>query len=116
LRDPQGRWILAARASAQTEVSWSAWSEDDGLRTLRGDRVFRAGAEPGSTDDSHLWIVDYKTARHGAAGLDEFLAQEKQKYARQLESYAEVVRKVHGQDLPVRLALYYPLLSKLVWW
>jgi ATP-dependent helicase/nuclease subunit A len=67
-------------------------------------------------DDTHLWIVDYKTARHGTAGLDEFLAQEKLKYARQLESYAEVVRKVHGQDLLVRLALYYPLLSKLVWW
>jgi ATP-dependent helicase/nuclease subunit A len=116
LADPNGRWILGARAAAQTEVSWSAWSADDAVRTLRGDRVFRAGAEPGSTEDTHLWIVDYKTARHGAAGLDEFLVQEKKKYVRQLESYAEVVRKVHGQELPVRLALYYPLLTKLLWW
>jgi ATP-dependent exoDNAse (exonuclease V) beta subunit len=116
LADPNGRWILGARAEAQTEVSWSAWSADDVVRTLRGDRVFRAGAEPGSTEDTHLWIVDYKTARHGAAGLDEFLVQEKQKYELQLESYAEVVRKLHGQDLPLRLALYYPLLTKLLWW
>jgi hypothetical protein len=116
LSDPHGWWILGARADAQTEVSWSAWSADDVVRTLRGDRVFRAGAEPGSTEDTHLWIVDYKTARHGAAGLDEFLAREKQKYELQLESYAEVVRKLHGQDLPLRLALYYPLLTKLIWW
>ncbi len=116
LRDPQGRWILGARAGAQTEVSWSSWSADDVVRTLRGDRIFRAGAEPGSVAETHLWIVDYKTARHGAAGLDEFLAGEKQKYTRQLESYAEVMRKVHGEDLPLRLALYYPLLTKLLWW
>jgi ATP-dependent exoDNAse (exonuclease V) beta subunit len=116
LRDPVGRWILGARAEARTEVSWSAWETGDVVRTLRGDRMFRAGAEPGSTDETYLWIVDYKTARHGAAGLDGFLAEEKRKYSRQLESYADMARKIWGQSMPVRLALYYPLLSKLVWW
>jgi ATP-dependent helicase/nuclease subunit A len=116
LRDPVGRWILGARAEARTEVSWSTWDAGDVVRTLRGDRMFRAGAEPGSTDETHLWIVDYKTARHGAAGLDDFLAEEKRKYSRQLESYADITRKIRGQSTPIRLALYYPLLSKLVWW
>jgi ATP-dependent exoDNAse (exonuclease V) beta subunit len=120
LRDPQARWLLGARAGAQTEVSWSTWASSEGagnaVRTLRGDRVFRAGATPGSKEDTHLWIVDYKTTRHGTAGLDDFLAEEKEKYAQQLESYGDVLRKLPGNNLPLRLALYFPLLTKLVWW
>ena len=53
LRDPNGRWILGARAAAQTEASWSTWEAAEGsgevIRTLRGDRIFRAGATPGSS-------------------------------------------------------------------
>jgi ATP-dependent helicase/nuclease subunit A len=86
------------------------------LRTLRGDRIFRAGPEPGSAGETHLWIIDYKTSRHGASGMDDFLAKEKAKYAQQLESYGEVLRKLPGNDLPVRLALYFPLVTRLVWW
>ena len=48
------------------------------MRTLRGDRIFRAGATPGSVEETHLWIVDYKTARHGTSGLEAFLADEKE--------------------------------------
>jgi len=115
LRDPTGRWILGARAGAKNEISWSTWAGAV-VQTLRGDRIFHAGATPGSAEETHLWIVDYKTARHGASGIDAFLAEEKEKYARQLESYAEVMRKVQGNDLPLRMALYFPLLTRLVWW
>jgi ATP-dependent helicase/nuclease subunit A len=119
LQDPTGRWILGARAGAQTETSWSTWTESESdpvVRTLRGDRIFRAGAEPGSREETHLWIVDYKTARRGASGLEAFLESEKATYLPQLEAYAAVLRKVHGEALPIRLALYYPLLSRLLWW
>jgi ATP-dependent helicase/nuclease subunit A len=119
LQDAKGRWILGARAGAQTETSWSGWAASEGaelLRTLRGDRIFRAGATPCSTEETHLWIVDYKTARHGVSGLDAFLESEKDKYLHQLEAYAAVMRKVHGENQPLRLALYYPLLTRLVWW
>jgi ATP-dependent helicase/nuclease subunit A len=119
LQDAKGRWILGARAGAQTETSWSGWVASEGaevVRTLRGDRIFRAGATPCSTEETHLWIVDYKTARHGASGLDAFLESEKERYLHQLEAYAGVMRKVHGEDQPLRLALYYPLLTRLVWW
>ncbi len=119
LQDAKGRWILGARAGAQTETSWSGWAGSEGaeiVRTLRGDRIFRAGATPCSGEETHLWIVDYKTARHGASGLDAFLEAEKQKYLHQLEAYAAIMRKVHGEDQPLRLALYYPLLTRLVWW
>jgi ATP-dependent helicase/nuclease subunit A len=119
LHDAQGRWILGARAGAQSETSWSGWAASEGgdvVRTLRGDRMFRAGATPCSPEPTHLWIVDYKTARHGASGLDAFLESEKAKYLHQLEAYAGVMRKVHGETVPLRLALYYPLLTRLVWW
>ena len=119
LQDAKGRWILGARAGAQTETSWSGWTGSEGaeiVRTLRGDRIFRAGATPCSAGETHLWIVDYKTARHGASGLDAFLENEKEKYLHQLEAYAAVMRKVHGENQPLRLALYYPLLTRLVWW
>jgi hypothetical protein len=119
LQDAKGRWILGSRAGAQTETSWSSWAGSEGseiVRTLRGDRIFRAGATPCSSEETHLWIVDYKTARHGASGLDAFLEAEKEKYLHQLEAYAAVMRKVHGDDQPLRLALYYPLLTRLVWW
>ncbi len=120
LEDLNGQWILAARREAQTETSWSVWldSEQAGgtLKTHRGDRIFRAGAEPGSTGQTHLWIVDYKTAQHSGAGLEAFLAEEKEKYKPQLETYGRVLRKVHGEELPLRLALYYPLLQRLLWW
>jgi ATP-dependent exoDNAse (exonuclease V) beta subunit len=86
------------------------------VRSLRGDRIFRAGATPGSTEETHLWIVDYKTASHGTSGLDAFLEGEKAKYRQQLEAYAAIMREVQGENLPIRLALYYPLLSRLVWW
>jgi ATP-dependent helicase/nuclease subunit A len=115
LRDPTGRWILGARAGAKNEISWSTWAGAV-VQTLRGDRIFHAGATPGSTEETHLWIVDYKTARHGVSGIDAFLAQEKEKYTRQLESYAEVMRKVQGNTLPLRMALYFPMLTRLVWW
>jgi ATP-dependent exoDNAse (exonuclease V) beta subunit len=119
LQDAKGRWILGARAGAQNETSWSGWAASEGaevVRTLRGDRIFRAGATPCSTEETHIWIVDYKTARHGASGLDAFLESEKEKYLHQLEAYAGVMRQVHGENQPLRLALYYPLLTRLVWW
>jgi ATP-dependent helicase/nuclease subunit A len=120
LKDAIGCWIVGARAGARTEISWSAWAATEGdggtVGSLRGDRIFRAGATPGSTEETHLWIVDYKTATHGASGLDSFLEGEKLKYQQQLEAYAAVMRKVQGENLPICLALYYPLLSRLVWW
>ena len=120
LKDAIGCWILGARAGARTEISWSAWAATEGdgetVRSLRGDRIFRAGATPGSTEETHLWIVDYKTATHGTSGLDAFSKARKQNIEQQLEAYAAVMRKVQGENLPICLALYYPLLSRLVWW
>ncbi len=108
LSDPDGQWLLAPHPEAHSESSLTG---PEG--TLRLDRTFLAGPTPGSTGTSHLWIVDYKTATHAQTGLDAFLAAEQAKYQPQLEAYAQALTP---RGLPIRLALYYPLLPSLVWW
>ena len=42
-------------------------------------------------------------------------AAERAKYAPQLEAYVAVLQQTKGEP-QIRLALYYPMLSKLLWW
>ena len=109
LASAEGRWLLEPHPQAAAEQALAAHDED-GPRTLRLDRTFLAGPTPGSTGDSHLWIVDYKTATHGREGLDDFLAAEALKYAPQLETYARTLARPRT---PTRLALFYPMLPRL---
>jgi ATP-dependent exoDNAse (exonuclease V) beta subunit len=112
LRDPTGLWLLWPHEGASTEYALTAWSA---LRSnIRIDRVFRGGAEPLSEESDHLWIIDYKTATHGSEGVEAFLTAERAKYASQLEGYAMVLRE--RGERQIRLALYYPMLARLVWW
>ncbi len=53
--------------------------------------------------DGVLWIVDYKTSRHEGADLELFLDQERERYAAQLNSYAQSIKDS-------RQGLYFPLL------
>jgi ATP-dependent exoDNAse (exonuclease V) beta subunit len=119
LADPVGLWILGPREGAQAEWSWTGVI-DGAPRTLRVDRSFLAGPAPlvedPSGEPSCLWILDYKTATLGRAGIEEFLKAERRTYAAQLESYAEMLRLALGRDTRMRLGLYYPLLPKLLWW
>ena len=55
------------------------------------------------------WIVDYKSSSHEGADLDGFLASEQERYRPQLERYAALMR--HLGPEPIRLGLYFPLLS-----
>ena len=111
LGSPQGRWILQAHSSAVSESARTTWHEE--RASIRIDRSFFAGPEPMSEGDGFLWIVDYKTAVHGASGLAAFLAEQKAQYASQLERYAQALRQ---DSRPVRLALFYPMLDELIWW
>ncbi len=117
LEDDLGWWILGPHAQAHTEISWSSWSgAAGGLKTLRGDRIFHAGAEPGSSGDSHVWIVDYKTSDPGGRGVEAFLEEERSRYMPQLEAYGQALRKAQPQSRPMRLALYFPLPQRLFYW
>ncbi|WP_263375869.1 UvrD-helicase domain-containing protein [Granulicella aggregans] len=113
LKDPVGLWLLSPHAGSATEYALTAWA--DQRKNIRIDRIFQDGAEPQTPGSDHLWIVDYKTTTHGAEGLDAFLTSQRETYAPQLEAYAAVLRKTEGEPA-IRLALYYPLLSKLIWW
>jgi ATP-dependent helicase/nuclease subunit A len=120
LHDPEGAWLLGAHAESANEFALTAWSDDTDRSSIRLDRRFRAGPEPLVPGDSCLWIVDYKTATHGALNLDEFLASERDKYAPQLEAYARILSATASDtgatQQKLRLALYYPMLPKLIWW
>jgi ATP-dependent helicase/nuclease subunit A len=117
--DAKGLWILGPHAGALSETSWTGFL-DGALRTLRVDRIFRAGAEPLSGGEDCLWIVDYKTARRDMSSdpveVGEFLKAERLTYERQLESYGRMLRLVKGNSIPIRLGLYYPLLQRLEYW
>jgi ATP-dependent exoDNAse (exonuclease V) beta subunit len=129
LRDRDGLWLLAPNAAAASEFALTTWPQTQGpdgqiaIRptSIRIDRIFRAGAEPHVPGEDVLWIVDYKTSAHGSSGLDDFLAAQRVTYAPQLETYARILTQLpYPADLPapneVCLALYYPTLSRLLWW
>lgn len=86
------------------------------LRSIRVDRMFVSGATPTSSDTDTLWIVDFKTASHGAGQLEEFLTKEREQYAEQMQLYGDIARIVYPGTHNVRLGLYYPLLARFVWW
>jgi ATP-dependent helicase/nuclease subunit A len=113
LKNAEGQWIIAPRVDAVNELSLTMWAES--RSNLRMDRVFFAGPEPLAAGDGFLWIVDYKTSNHGREGVEDFLAEERAKYAKQMEAYSRIM-KDRVQPGNLRVGLYYPMLARLVWW
>jgi ATP-dependent exoDNAse (exonuclease V) beta subunit len=102
LEDKRGRWLLdASQGSAHAELALTG-VVDGNLVSIVIDRTF--------IDATGVrWIVDYKTSSHEGAGLAEFLDNERERYRGQLERYAQLMRALG--DEPIRLGLYFPLLS-----
>ena len=109
--DPSGEWILSPHAEAASEVRWTG-AVGGALTNVRVDRVFRAGSTPLEDEEEAWWIVDYKTAQADITDVAELRAL----FASQLEAYARVLRNLHGDDLVIRAALYYPRMLVLDWW
>jgi ATP-dependent helicase/nuclease subunit A len=102
LSDDRGRWLLDPRhASADGELALTGRVNGDVVSVVI-DRTF-------VDEQGTRWIVDYKTSSHEGAGLEAFLDREQQRYGHQLERYATLVRRLGPE--PVRLGLYFPLLS-----
>ncbi len=114
-RDPAGEWILSLHADAASETGWTGVVAG-GLRTVRVDRVFRAGHAPLSEGEDCWWIVDYKTAHAEIADPASALPELRSIFAPQLETYAAVLRNLYGTDAPIRAGLYYPRMLLLDWW
>ena len=109
LESPIGAWLLGSRLDAESERALTTTRA--GAAQVRLDRIFRAGPEPESGGDSHLWIVDFKTASHAGEGLEDWLHDGKAKYREQMNTYASVFP---GDQ--VNLALWYPMPARLLWW
>lgn len=114
-KDPVGRWILSPHAEGASEAAWTGIVAD-ALRSVRVDRVFRAGLEPLSEGEDAWWIIDFKTAQ--AENLDPSVALSALRtlFAPQLEAYAEILRSLHSNAVPIRAGLYYPRGSLFDWW
>jgi len=112
LNDPTGLWILSPQPSATTERTLTSAT----ALTLRVDRTFLAAASPLTTGDTHRWIVDFKTTEQGSRTSAQFEADERSKYTAQLESYATAQRTLDPTSQPIILALYYPLIPRLIHW
>ena len=113
--DPVAQWILWPRPEAASEVRWAGVVAGS-LHTVRVDRVFRAGLNPGSEGQQAWWIVDYKTAHADHLDAAAALPELRRLFAPQLEAYATVLRNLHGHDAVLRAGLYYPRMMLLDWW
>ena len=118
---PVGRWLLLPHAGAASESAWQSWDADGNLRTLRVDRSFVAGEQPGRGGESCLWIIDYKTgAQHpessGTAAYGAWRREQQLFYGPQLEAYGRALVGSGSAPPAVRYALYYPELLELIDW
>ncbi len=101
LADECGRWILGGgHREAMSELALTGLAAGR-LRSVVIDRCF--------VDESgSRWVIDYKTSRHAGGGLEDFLAEEVERYRGQLSTYVALAQRLGPQ--PVRAALYFPLL------
>lgn len=102
LDDQRGRWLLQSHEEGENELAMTG-VDDDRVFSIRIDRTF-------VDDEGVRWIVDYKTAFHEGAGLEEFLDAQAETYRMQLARYARFMRR--WDNRPVRAALYFPLLQE----
>jgi ATP-dependent exoDNAse (exonuclease V) beta subunit len=113
--DPTGAWVLSAHANAASEESW-AGVVNGGLRTVRVDRVFRAGPTPGTERGDCWWIIDYKTAHADDVDPAQAMPALREVFAPQVEAYGQLLRNLHGAEACVFAGLYYPRMQMLDWW
>ncbi len=114
LESRDGRWLMLPHHDAAIETSWRT-ATGEAIGQVRIDRSFFAGPQPHAPHDGTLWIVDFKTGDHDR-NLDAFLEEERLRYEPQLRAYAEVLLRSVPPGTPVMLALFYPLMGRLLFW
>jgi ATP-dependent helicase/nuclease subunit A len=118
MSDSMGQWILSPHPDAASEIRWAGVVKDE-VRTVQVDRVFRAGIVPQTADGNCWWIVDYKTAIAddlNQADSASVLQRLRALFAPQLQTYAEVLRNLHGDSAQIHAGLYYPRMLLFDWW
>jgi ATP-dependent exoDNAse (exonuclease V) beta subunit len=79
LSDERGRWVLGPHKMARNEYRLRSR-----VRSFRIDRYFEDSA-------GKKWVVDYKASAHEGAAVEEFLDEQQERYAAQLNTYAEAL-------------------------
>ncbi len=116
---PSGRWLLHPHPGARSEVSWQLWEGEGTLRTIRMDRCFLAGDEPGTLGNSCFWIIDYKTGTHTLANAEDraaWVAAQRALYGAQLEAYGLTLAASGSITQPIHYALFFPEINELIAW
>lgn len=103
LTSKQGKWILQPRDESACEHALTAML-DGRAQNMVLDRTF--------VEADERWIIDYKTSSHSGGDLEEFLKNEKDRYAGQLERYRQAMAMTETR--PIRIALYFPLLDSFL--
>ena len=102
----EGRWLLTPRHDSRSEFALTGLV-DGSIQNLVIDRTFN------DPETGERWVVDFKTAiPHSGISEEAFLRSEISRYRPQLERYGAVTAALFNQ--PVRLALYFTALPKLV--
>jgi len=107
LNDPRGQWILHSHLDAKTEFSVTTII-DQQPKELIIDRTF-------IDETGTRWIIDYKSSSPDAVALEEFLLDEHKKYEPQMQNYYLALRELDNNS-PIRLGLYFPLMSAWYEW
>ena len=100
-----GRWILESHDHHACELPLTM--HDGHSRHYVIDRTFIDGK-------GTRWIIDYKTGEHLEDDVEAFIQAEQERYRDQLENYARIMSTI--EDLPIKLALYFPLLKNWCSW
>ncbi|MFK7856100.1 MAG: UvrD-helicase domain-containing protein [Granulosicoccus sp.] len=119
LDDERGRWILQAHAQARSEWALSVSAQNGELKTadevsgseaLQLTQVEKVVIDRTFVDETGVrWIVDFKTGDHAGGQAEKFLDSEQERYADQLNRYADIMRRI--DDRPIKVGLYFPMLK-----
>ncbi len=104
LSDKRGRWALSTHEQGDVEYPLTGVVEGGIVHAVM-DRTF--------VEDGVRWVVDYKSSTHEGGSVEAFLESERERYSRQLEKYAALLRAA-GEEREIRTGLYYPALGAWV--
>lgn len=116
LNSEKGRWILKPRKGAGAEQEFQCVAErleeiEKTEAELQG-RYAKRIIDRSFFENGVFWIVDYKTGKPGAKkSAQEFYAVKKDSYQKQLLGYTEIMRKLLGDNVKIKAALYFPFLA-----
>ncbi|OGP24944.1 MAG: hypothetical protein A2X99_02590 [Deltaproteobacteria bacterium GWB2_55_19] len=104
ITDERGRWLLGRREEGRVEWPVSG--------VIKGE-VVHAVIDRSFVENGVRWVIDYKTGGHEGGELEEFLQNEKERYAPQLERYAALAGAGGGV---VKKGIYYPAIGAFIEW